>query len=284
MIAIGTRYYPSDENGNGRQQRARTAMLRLRHVCPINLQFTDESLAPEGFTTLPVLTRDSRTVTGAAGPRMPIVSEVLDRLADVAGREACRYFMFVNADIQVTQEAIDWIVSAGLDGYAFSRGDLDPRTGAFAGMMILGVDAVAFDVRWWTRERRRFRPYLTGPYWDNVYAAIICSHGRGRIVSERPLIYHEQHAATWQPEGAAAEYNGFLAALDAPYFSRWMNYVSRVRERQASKTFDSDQVISEVFDGPLLSPAGYVRHAARSLLARARYARARMRKTMIREP
>jgi hypothetical protein len=278
MIAIGSRYYPSDENGSGRQQRAREAILRLKGVLPVNLQFTDESLAPEGFTTLPVLTRDSRTVTGAAGPRMPVVSEMLDRLAEVAGGRACRYFMFVNADIQVTQEAIECIASTGLDGYAFSRGDVDPGTGAFAGMMILGIDALAFDVRWWTRERRRFRPYLSGPYWDNVYAAILCSHGRGRIVSERPLIYHERHPATWSAEGACTRYNGFLAALDGPYFSRWVTYVGRIRGQETTGNIDPDAVSADVFAGPLLSPAGHALHAARCVLARARYARARMGK------
>ena len=273
MIAVGTRYYPSDENGNGRQERAREAMLRLKNVVRVNLQFADESSAPEGFTTLPVLKQDSRTLTGAAGPRMPAMSEMLDRLADVARSQGCRYFLYAHADIQVTQEAIDWIVSAGLDGCALSRGDVDPGTGTFAGMMVLGTDAFAFDVGWWTRERRRFRPYLAGAYWDNVYAAIICSHGRGRIVSERPLIYHEQHPATWRTDGPCAEYNGFLAALDAPYFSRWAAYVSRVQQRiAAGAPVDSDALAAEVFSGPLLSPAGYARHVARSARARVRYA------------
>jgi hypothetical protein len=278
MIAIGANYYLADENGNGRQLRAREAMLRLKDALLVNLQFTDEPLMLEGFTTLPVLKQDSRTVTGAAGPRKPIVSEMLDRLADMADRQACRYFMLVNADIRVTQEAIGFIESAGLDGYALSRADVDPGTGAFARMMIFGTDAVAFDVGWWKRERRRFRPYMFGPIWDNVYAAIICSHGRGRIVSERPLIYHEQHQASWSSQDAFARYNGFLAALDSPYFSRWVAYVSRIREQEIAGKLDPDAAIADVFAGPVLSPAGHARHVARCLLARARYARARMGK------
>jgi hypothetical protein len=278
MIAIGANYYLADESGNGRQLRAREAMLHLKDALLFNLQFTDEPLTLEGFTTLPVLTQDSRSVTGAPGPRKPIVSEMLDRLAEMADRQACRYFMFVNADIRVTQEAIDFIESAGLDGYALSRADVDPGTGALARMMIFGIDAVAFDVGWWKRERRRFRPYLSGPLWDNVYAAIICSHGRGRIVSERPLIYHEQHQAAWSSEDAFARYNGFLAALDAPYFSRWVTYVSRLREQETAGKLDPAAIIADVFAGPLLSPVGRARHAARCLLARTRYARARMAK------
>src|SRR5579859_6675029 len=174
MIVVGARFYPSDENGTRRQERARASILGLKDVVPVNLQFTDETLAPAGFRTLPVLRHDSRTVTGRPGARMPIMSEMLDRLADVASERGCRYFMFVNADIRVSEDAVRWIVDGGRDAYTFSRADVDPATGAFAGMMILGIDAVAFDVAWWRRERRRFRPYISGPpYWDNVYAAVM---------------------------------------------------------------------------------------------------------------
>src|SRR5262245_13518767 len=139
MIVVGSRYYPSDEGGTRRQQRARAAILGAAGVVPVNLQFTDETLAPEGFHTWPVLEHDSRTVTGASGARMPIMSEMLDRLADVARERGCRAFMFVNADNEVTQDAVDWVAGGRHDAYAFSRADVDPATGAFAGMMIRGI-------------------------------------------------------------------------------------------------------------------------------------------------
>src|SRR5215471_21398432 len=230
MIAIGTRFYPADESGTRRQESARRAMLALDGVISVNLQFTDETYAPAGFRTLPVLRLDSHVLARAPGRRMPVISEMLDRLADVARGAGCRYFMFVNSDIEVTEDAVSFVIDGARDAYAFSRADVDPDTRAFAGMMILGIDAVAFDVAWWARERHRFRPYSAGPYWDNVYASIICSHGRGQIVSDRRLVYHERHPATWDPDGPLARYNGFLAALDAPYFSRWAVYISRLQD------------------------------------------------------
>jgi hypothetical protein len=274
MLTIGTRFYPSDDHGNGRQRRARAAILALRDVIPINLQFTDETLAPAGFRTMPVLAHDSQTVTGAAGARMPIMSEMLDRLADVASERGCRAFMFFNADIQVTQRAVDWVAEGRHDAYAFSRADIDPATGAVAGMMITGIDAVAFTVDWWRRERRRFRPYISGPpYWDNVYAAVICTHGRGDIISDRQLIYHEQHPSTWTPTGAFAEYNGYLAALDAPYFSRWAHYIAALQAAGApAAAVDAAPIRERVFNGPLLTPAGRMAHLARQARARLRYA------------
>ncbi len=276
MIVVGSRFYVSDDNGNGRQERARVAARRLGSAFPVNLQFTDETLAPEGFHTLPVLAQDSRTVTGTtAGARMPIMSEMLDRLADVAAGRGCGAFMFFNADIQVSQQAVDWVASGRFDACAFSRADVDPKTGAFAGMMITGIDAVAFSVDFWRRERRRFRPYISGPpYWDNVYAAVICTHGRGDIISDRRMIDHELHPSTWSPSGAFAEYNGYLAALDAPYFSRWATYIAGLQQAGAPDSgVDAAPIREAVFKGPLLSPAGRAWHVGRQLRARSRYRR-----------
>ena len=277
MIVVGTRYYQSTENANGRQQRARDTTLALRDAVPVNLQFTDETFSPEGFRTLPVLRLDSRIVSGGTGARMPIVSEMLDRLAEVAREQGCRYILFHNADIRVTQGAVDLALSRRYEAIAFCRGDLDAATGADAGMMFRGVDAVAVAVDWWTQHRRYFRPYISGPpFWDGVFAGVICSRSRGTIVSDRPLILHEQHPSTWSAADAYAEYNGFLAALDAPYFSRWVRYVAAIEDGLAAGgAVDYEGALAREFSGPLLSPAGRVIHVARQIRARVRYARRR---------
>ena len=170
------------------------------------------------------------------------------------------------------------------DGIAFCRADLDAATGAFAGMMVIGVDAVAFELAWWTRNRRYFRAYISGPpYWDNVYSAVICTRGRGTIVTDQELIAHEQHASTWSAAGAFAEYNGFLAALDAPYFSRWAHFVAAVQDARAAGTaYDNAQLLANVFSGPLLSPRERARHAARHVVARMRYGWLRARRAVTR--
>ena len=128
----------------------------------------------------------------------------------------------------------------------------------------------AIDAGWWTRERRRFRPYIAGEAcWDNVYAAIVCAHGRGDIVDHDPAIYHEQHDRAWGG-GIFAHYNGYLAALDAEYFAQWTRFVAR-REAAADPAA-RDAVIAEVFGPPSRSPFARARHAARSARARWRYA------------
>ena len=139
-------------------------------------------------------------------------------------------------------------------------------------MLLRGLDLFAVDAAWWRRERRRFRPYIAGEaLWDNVYAALLCSHGRAAIVDERALIFHEQHGAGWG-SGLYTDYNGYLAALDAPYFSRWAAYVARLQGLRASGwPFDRDRLVAEVFEGPVVTPAGYPRHLARQLRARVRF-------------
>lgn len=277
MIAIGTRFYPADEGSEHRQARSRASLLRLDEVVPVNLQFADETHSPGGFRTLPVLRQDSRTVTGAgSGARKPIVSEMFDALAGVARTEGCRYFAYLNADIEVTPAALDTIRHGNRDGYGFSRMDLDPVTGAVIGVEIYGLDMFAIDARWWTRERRRFRPYIAGEAcWDNVYASLICAHGRGAIVNEHPGIFHERHHVQWH-DGPFAEHNGFLAALDAPYFSRWCHYAAKLDEmRKAGAPVDGQRLADEVLGDARLSARETVRHAARQLRARFSHARQR---------
>jgi hypothetical protein len=274
MIAIGSQFYPANGDGERRQARARAALLRLEGVVPINLQFVDDDFRPEGFHTLPVLRLDSRTVTGASGIRKPVISEMFGALAAAARSAGCRYFAYLNADIEVTSAAVDTILTGGRDGYAFSRTDIDPASGAELGVQIFGLDMFAIDAGWWAREGGRFRPYIAGEAcWDNVYAAILCRHGRGEVINERPGIYHEPHETTWA-SGPFAEHNGFLAALDAPYFSNWVQYATRFAEmRQAGVEIDRARLLNETLVEPRLSAFGTVVHAARQVRARVGYAR-----------
>jgi|KBSSwiStaDraftv2_1062776.scaffolds.fasta_scaffold447846_2 hypothetical protein len=273
VIAIGSQFYPAAGDAERRQSRARAALLALDRVVPINLQFLDEDFQPAGFRTLRVLRRDSRTLTGAEGLRKPIVSDMFDALAGAARTAGCRYFAYLNNDIIVTQPAIDTILAGNRDGYAFSRVDVDPETGAETGIQIFGLDLFAIDAAWWTRERRRFRPYIAGEAcWDNVFAALVCAHGNGRVVNDRPGIYHERHATAWN-DGPFARYNGYLAALDSPDFSRWVRYATRLNEMLKSGVpGDRERLATELLSDPRLSARETVVHAARKVRARLRQA------------
>jgi hypothetical protein len=278
VITIGTRYYPAAADSEERQRRSRESLLALDGVQRVNLQFRDEAFRPEGFDTRAVLRRDSRTVTGAAaGARKPIVSEMFDALADAASARGDRYFAYLNADIEVAPAAIDRIISHDCEGYAFCRVDLAPGTRQPQSVLLLGLDMFAVRVEWWGRWRRRFRPYIAGEaLWDNVYAAVLGSHARAQIVDDVAAIFHELHPQQWN-DGPFAEYNGYLAALDAPYFSRWARYAAGLQAGRAGGALDRDRLTRETFDGPVLRPTEYPRHAARALRAWTRYSLRRAR-------
>ncbi len=282
MLTIGTRFYPAAADSERRQARARDALLRLQGVHAVNLQFTDETYRPAGFDTRPVLAQDSRTVTGGGTVRKPIVAEMFDALAAAAAARGDRYFAYLNADIEVAPAAVDRILGGGLDGYAFCRVDLAAGSREAGGVLLLGLDLFAAETGWWARERRRFRPYIAGEaLWDNVYAALFASHCRADIVDADPGIYHEQHPASWGA-GLYAAYNGYLAALDAPYFTRWAVYHARLEQARASgAVLDRAALMREVFAPPVLRTLDYPKHAARTVRAHLRYAMSRPR--LIRE-
>jgi hypothetical protein len=273
MIAIGAQFYPATGDAERRQIRARAALLSLDRVIPLNLQFADEDFQPDGFRTLRVLRSDSRTITGAGGARKPIVSEMFDALAGAARTAGCRYFAFLNNDIEVSQAAIDIILAGHRDGYAFSRVDVDPATGAETGIQIFGLDMFAIDAAWWSREGRRFRPYIAGEAcWDNVYAALVCGYGNGVVVNDRPGIYHQRHPAVWS-DGPFARHNGYLAALDSPDFSRWARYATTLGESlKSGASVDRERLARELLSNPRLSARETIVHAGRKVRARLRHA------------
>src|SRR5207302_8106399 len=105
---LGTHIYAASGAAAERMQRALDGWTALSGVQLINLQFADDPspAVHPAFETRAVLRHDSRSVTGAAGPRKPIVRELLDRLVDAAVESGATYAGFSNADILVSPAAI----------------------------------------------------------------------------------------------------------------------------------------------------------------------------------
>src|SRR5581483_1352362 len=176
------------------------------------------------------------------------------------------------SDIVLTQAAID-LARQPVDSCAFSRLDEDAE-GQPLGMTVAGIDAFAIDVAWWRAHRLFFRPYILGEgCWDNVYAAIVLTRGRGLIENRDGLTRHETHPAVWGA-GPFAEHNGMLAALDARYFTLWAqyyHYLSAARARGASA--DEERAIADATFVWKRSPVAAIRHAIRTLRTQAKYRR-----------
>jgi hypothetical protein len=277
-ILIGTNYYAARGDEARRQDGAINALRALSGIHAVNLQWPDDVYDVDGIATLTELRLDSRIVTGRDGRRKPIVSEVLGILAAAARQEGCRYFMFANADIEITQAAVALMEQDPREGFVFTRTDVDPGTRASSGVMQFGSDAFAFDTSWWMRNARRFRPYIAGePVWDNVYTALLLTHANAEFVSREGLILHVRHEM--QQQGSPFnDYTWYLAALDRPYFSLWAEFSAGLM-RLPDPGFNATAVRAlqaRVFDARALR-RGRVLQWARVQKARIRYAMRRRR-------
>ncbi|SOD02595.1 hypothetical protein SAMN05216486_10475 [bacterium JGI 053] len=280
-LLLGVNAFAATGDGARRQAEALESWRGLSGVRLANLGWPGDVVEVDGFATHPVLREDSRTASGRAGPRKPVVSEAFDRLAAIAAAEGCRWFGYANSDIAWTQDAVDAIVAGGRQAYAFSRCDVEPGTGRGMEIVTAGIDAFVVDVAWWGANRRRFRAYLGGePIWDNVYAAVLLAHGDGVLLNRAPLVLHERHPAGDWGRSPYAGYLAYLAALDSLYFSRWAAYhhrLSELRARGAGEDEDEEAALQrEAFRGRFPARDRLVQ-VGRALKARARWAAARRR-------
>ena len=235
-LVLGTHTFAAPGDGARRQAAAMETLRSLRGTLPVNVQFAQGAHTLAGIETRAVLDRDSCTVTGRQGPRKPIVSDILDALCARAEAAGAPRFAFMNADIALGQEAVDWIGEGSFDAWLLSREDFDRTSGASLGINTAGTDVVALSTVWWRRNRFRFRPYIVGEaVWDNVYTAIVMCHANAALENRRPLARHEAHPLAWSPGGGAyGLYTQYLAGLDAGYFSLWCRYWAGLQDLRRS--------------------------------------------------
>lgn len=271
-MLIGLHVYP-DATSMRRQQAAVDALSTLGGVEGLNVQFLKPpwTLLP-GIEMLPALARDSIAVAGPGGRRKPLTRELFDVLARVAAARGHRYFAYINSDIVILPAALETIDRDGRDTYAISRHDIDDlqRAGSDGTLLTSGVDMFVMSLAWWERHRLRFRPYVIGEAcWDNVYTALLMCHSDGRILNRDALVLHERHAVVWNDGTATARYNGFMAALDARYFSLWCEYWDQLERGRANGASAADeQALRERVFVWRRSPAAAFQQSVRSLRAR----------------
>jgi glycosyltransferase involved in cell wall biosynthesis len=279
-VLIGVHAHPATGETERRQRAALAALAALDGVRRVNLQFASAAcpvIDADGFETMRMMQTDSTSVTGHAGIRKPIASEVFDLLARRALEEGSRYFVYVNADTALAQSAVDRIAAGDADAYVLARTDVGG--GRPPDVLLSGSDGFAVSPLWWVSNGRRFRPYIIGEaVWDNVYAAQLACHGRTTFVYEAGALTHERHDLQWTatPFGRYIQY---LSALDAPYFSLWCRFHERLR--RACEAGDGSRRAAAVAAETFLWPPpravrvvqavrrvkGWLRHAAQETAA-----------------
>ena len=275
-ILLGVNAFPARGEGGRRQAEALATWRTLTGARLANLQWDDDVYALDGFETHPVLRSDSRTVTGRPGRRLPVLNEALDRLASIAEAQGIRWFGYANSDISITQAAVDRVLSADREGYAFGRMDFDRDTREGVGMVTAGIDLFVFSVDWWRANRKRFRAYIGGEtIWDNVFTAILLAHADAVLLNRDALIRHERHPPSDWNNSPFAGYLNYLAALDRPYFTLWATYFHRLEQMRTRAGGLADEAEEMAMQREIFrrraTPLGKAVQAARVLKATAKW-------------
>jgi hypothetical protein len=273
-VLIGVQVYP-DPAAMRRQEHAVEALSRLAGAEGINIQFRDAPWTSlPGIEMSPSLATDSFAVAGPGGRPKPLTREFFDVLARLAAQRGHRYFAYINSDIVVLPAALEAVERHGLEAYAVSRYDIDDfdRPNGEGSILTAGIDMFVMSVAWWDENRRRFRPYVIGDAcWDNVYAAVMMCHSDGLMLNRDRLLLHERHPGAWNDATATARYNGFMAALDARYFSLWCEYWNALeRGRPGASEADERALRTRVFAWRR-SPAAAICQSVRGIRARLRF-------------
>jgi hypothetical protein len=265
-VILGTHIYPATGAAADRMQRALDGWARLSGVRLINLQFADDP-SPRvhpAFETRAVLRHDSVSVTGASGPRKPIVRELLDHLIDAAVESGAPYAGFSNADILISTTAISRVRNGGDEAVIFSRMDLD-ATDAPLGEFLGGQDTFFVRPDAYHRVRRRLRAYVVGEIlWDIVYASILLTHVRASLVNRGDDCRHVLHEPVWV-NSPFMRYAWRLARQDWTYCARWYRYYYPAKAmRAAGQPAAQEDALRDSVFGPLTAHER-MRHAYRSV-------------------
>jgi hypothetical protein len=250
-ILLGTHLVDSADTGRRESaaQAALDSIARSGDAACVNVTFVDVAESPGVLPTLRVLTQDAPSLAGVEGRRKPIVSELIDVLAAEAERRGIPRVGLINGDIVILPEALARDRETGAPAAAFARTDIGG--GEPESSLLYGLDMFTFDVSFWKHERHRFRPYVFGDaLWDNVYGALVASHG-GTVFTRERLILHERHPPAWH-ESPFAGYIHLLAARDSSYFSAWCAFVDRASVlRAAGGTIEEERALQrEMFHPP----------------------------------
>lgn len=274
FIFLGASAYRGAEEHQARQHAALATWKAWERCQPVQLNFVDEKypLEIEGFCSRSVLRQDSGQICRRAGPRKPVIREILDALAEESEKTGAPWIGYANADIQFRPKVWTLLEECSEEVILISRTECE--AGKPMEILTYGVDVLFFRVAWWKTHRHLFRDYLIGEgCWDVVYTSLALRHGRGRLWNREPLVWHERHAPIWH-ESPFAFYNWYLAALDSPAFSRWCDYHEALLEGRKRETSEAEELALQQYffhRGVTFLQRGY--HVLRCLRSYFRYRR-----------
>lgn len=213
-ISIGTNYFGENLRQSLARQTHSIIQQKHKNVLMYNVQFADElnSNNPDKtIKNLHVLTRSSKDVLPNFSKKLPFVKDIFNALADTD----CDVFVFINSDILITDNLINYIKNVQLLSTTCQRLDIDPisdLSDIITGRRfeIAGFDAFIFNKNWYITHQVLFEDFLLGRvYFDHAFALIMKIFGGENIIlnSFPPNIVHIMHGRESHTEDQGNLYN-----------------------------------------------------------------------------
>ena len=149
-----------------------------------------------------------------------------------ARARGCRYFVYLNADIEVTGDAVARVRDGGSTATP-SRGSTWTRSRADPQVQRFGVDMFAIDAGWWSASPAAVPPYIAGEAcWDNVYAAVAVRARPRDIVDEAP----DRPRAPRHPLGRRLfAPTTAISRARCGYLTQWVTFIARREAARRSR-------------------------------------------------
>lgn len=230
-------------------QKCKENLLKLKSKMDLYcLQNSKDQINDSGFRRINCIRTIAKDIVPGSVSKKPLIYEMMDGLSDT-GRD---YFLFMNSDIILSEEAIDWILNQKkYTSACFSRVDFEPvERRNFESCAPYGFDVFLIKSSWWKEHRTEFLniPNIYAePCWDLAYATTLHIKSSCYFHNKIPLTYHICHKGRWSidtPEGGYNQnkFNGtILIHLWNEYF------VNTVLSRKyVNGTIDSDRIKVEL--------------------------------------
>jgi len=217
-ILIGTNTFGKYK----RQDIAVDSYKHLKKVFPdvvdvLDVQFRDEESTSKNHYKLDIifdLTRSSHDYIEDGEKKLPFVNDILRTLYE----QSEDYFIFVNSDVIINPNLIEYIIENEPQCFPCSRLDIRDidsfdklkEQAQPVRWEIAGFDCFVFKREWYKEYYDLFNDYLLSrPRFDPVYAGIMKCFGDNTPIGNQypPFCFHIHHANQWNNDSKETQFN-----------------------------------------------------------------------------
>lgn len=216
------------------------------------VQFESDSVDSSSMVRLDYLNKSAKDIVPGSTSHKPLIYEMFDGLANMGAD----YFMFMNCDILLSEEAVTWMTEqTEYESACFSRVDAGPESRKnFATCKPYGFDGFYVKSSWWKEHRSDFLDIsniYAEPYWDNAYAVQLHLKSRCYFHNKIPLMYHVGHPRRWCRTSPEGQWNhdrfvtSGLAKVWKEYLSRTVHSRSYINSKMTREMIEKEDEVEK---------------------------------------